>query len=108
MSNGKIDEAQVEALLNAGQPAINRYLVTSMGEMRRVMDDLPDTLAAAVSDAVATCQEHHAGQQAELATLWKERERSRGVRDFWGTLGKILAACCALAGLIATVVALLG
>lgn len=100
--NEYIDKAQVEAILAAGQPEVNRYLVTCAVQTKHIMDDLPESIVGAVSDAVAACRAETEGHRERVDALWTARTEVRGIYRFWSTMGKILAAACALAGLIVT------
>lgn len=43
MSNGDIDEAQLEAILDSGQEAVNRYVATGVFQLTRKMSRLSYT-----------------------------------------------------------------
>lgn len=77
MTNGRIDGAQIEAILLSGQPAVNRYLVESMQVVIGAVEETPEAIAKAV-------HEHHKAC----------RRQSRAL--FYGLLGA-LATCLALA-----------
>jgi len=106
MTNGKSDRAEIEAILGGGQADVNRYLVTSAIETMTALDEMPQVVAGAVAEAVAACQASHASERRRLALLWQARQRAAGVRSFWATMGKVLAALCAGGGLIAILVTL--
>ncbi len=106
MANGKIDEAELGAILSGGREQIDRYLVTCAIQTKRTLDGLPEVIAEAVSVAVDACRAESAERREHLDSLWTARQQAQGVRSFWATMGKILAAACAFAGLIATLAAL--
>jgi len=106
MTDGRIDSASIEGILSGGREQIDRYLVTCAIETRNTLDDLPESIAATVSDAISACRADSMPQRRRLSELWTAHERAQGMRSFWATLGKVLAAACALAGLIATFIAL--
>jgi hypothetical protein len=101
-TNGKATDAEIAAILSGGREQIDRYLVTCAIGTKRVLDDLPESIAGAVSDAVAACRADTAEQREKLDALWTARTEARGVYRFWGTMGKVLAAACAGTGLFVT------
>lgn len=103
MSDVQVTEAQIDVILSGGREEIDRYLVTCAIQTKRVLDDLPESIAGAVADAVAACRAETEDRRQKVDALWTTRTETRGVYRFWSTMGKILAAACALAGLIVTV-----
>lgn len=106
-TNGKATDAEISAILSGGREQIDRYLVTCAIGTKRVLDDLPESIAGAVSDAVAACRADTAEQREKLDALWTARTEARGVYHFWSVMGKILAAACAFAGLIVALASLI-
>jgi hypothetical protein len=102
MNNGKVTAAEIDAILSGGREEIDRYLVTFALGAKKTLEDLPEALALSVSDAVAACRVESADRRERVDELWSARERAKGVRSFWSTMGKVLAALCALAGLFVT------
>lgn len=107
MNNGRVTEAEINAILSGGRDEIDRYLVTCAIQTKKIMDDLPESIAEAVADAVASCRAESAERRDMVDELWEARTQARGVYRFWTVMGKVLAAACALAGLVATFIALL-
>jgi len=102
MNNGKVTEAEINAILSGGRDEIDRYLVTCAIGTKKMLDDMPEAIAEAVADAIAGCRAESAERRGMVDELWTARTESRGVHRFWGTMGKVLAAACAGAGLFVT------
>jgi hypothetical protein len=106
-TNGKATDAEIAAILSGGREQIDRYLVTCAIGTKRVLDDLPESIAGAVADSIAACRADTGEQREKLDALWTARTEARGVHRFWTTMGKVLAAACAFAGLIVTLASLI-
>lgn len=50
MTNGKIDDAKIEALLHGSQNDRDRYLLTCAVETRRAIENVPDLVAEAIEE----------------------------------------------------------
>ena len=77
MSNGTIDDAQVEAILSGGQPSVNRYVVETLQVVVACVEATPAAIENAIDDHKKKCR----GQS------------KRAVCGFFTALG----ACIALA-----------
>ncbi len=86
-------------------------LETGMGDIRERLAALPGIIAEDVGDKVAAavraCRAEGETNRQRLDELWEARQQGKGVRSFWSTLGKVLAALCALAGLVTAMLAIL-
>jgi len=98
-TNGKTTDAEIAAILSGGREQIDRYLVTCAIQTKKSLDGLPESIALVVSDAVATCRAETEERRDHLDELWEARTKAKGVSAFWATMGKVLAAACALGGL---------
>jgi hypothetical protein len=68
MSNGKIDEAEVQAILSGGRSEVDAYLVRAVHELTRAVEDMPDMLAEAIAEHRADCRGHSRKQVIGLAS----------------------------------------
>ena len=102
MNNGKTTEAEIAAILSGGRDEVDRYLVTCAIKTKYTLDNLPESIAGTVADAIAACRAETEERRRKVDALWTARTQGQGVRNFWATLGKVLAACCAFAGLVVT------
>jgi hypothetical protein len=55
MSNGKIDDAQVEVILSGGQEAVNRYVVTTLQQVVECVEETPNAIETAICAQKARC-----------------------------------------------------
>jgi hypothetical protein len=70
MTNGKIDDAQVEAILSGGQDAVNRYMVETLQQVVACVEETPRDIERAVRTQKAKCgAENKRAVYALLATL---------------------------------------
>ncbi len=99
MNNGRVTAAEIEAILSGGREQIDRYLVTCALSTKKTLDELPEAIAGAVSDAVSACRAESAERREHLDQLWEARQHAAGVRNFWSAWGKVLTVLCALGGL---------
>jgi hypothetical protein len=128
MSNGHIDKAEVEAILSGGQPAVNRFVVESVIQLKNGMEQQHELLAdhcveANVRDErievletwrheqATTCEarvmklvnrEHDKRHDAYIATLGPDQFQSKLVWFAASTSGKLLLV--AAGALIATLI----
>lgn len=69
MSNGKIDEAEVQAILSGGRSEVDAYLVRAVHELTRAVEDMPDMLAEAIAEHSTTCRARSRKQAVAIASV---------------------------------------
>ena len=69
MSNGRIDEAEVRAILSGGRGQVDAYLVRAVHELTAAVEEFPDMLAQAIAEHSADCHARSRRQAVTIASV---------------------------------------
>ena len=68
MSNGRIDEAEVQAILSGGRSQVDAYLVRAVHELTAAVEEFPDMLAQAIAEHHSSCKRKSRKQVIAIAS----------------------------------------
>lgn len=66
--NNKIDSTEVEVIISGGREDIDRYLVTSVQQLKKSVDAMPGMLAEAVAEHQTSCKQASRKRTAAIAS----------------------------------------